>query len=390
MFTRSSSRSLSLVVLTLLTLLSSFVEPTMAQDTSTQAMIDLEKFVSVDGQATWQDADNPPGPDIAMGTEVFFRFLVTNKGGVPLTKLSLTDNAFDVSSCTPPATLAPDAFFECTIGPLAVSEGQQTNTALATGEANGTTVSDTDSASYFGGDRASLDLQKLVSVDGGATWQDANSPPGPRVATDGEVLFKFVITNTGNVPLSNITLTDNALGVSSCTLPASLDPDVSFDCTVGPVEAGDGQHTNSATVGGVFNGESYTDVDKANFFGGEGELPVTIVIEGPVEQINVNVIVIFGFDVEIKPDDPLLAVIKIGDVVHVEGSLDNPLLVGGNIVIVAVNIVVVNVIIFVNPDGHQVWRDEGNCKNPPPPWAPAHGWRRKCENHHGDEDEDDD
>jgi hypothetical protein len=27
---------------------------------------------------------------------------------------------------------------------------------------------------------------------------------------------------------------------------------------------------------------------------------------------------------------------------------------------------------------NQVWRDDNECGNPPPPWAPAHGWRRKC------------
>jgi hypothetical protein len=387
MLTRSSLRSSSIIVLTLVTVLSSLISPAMAQTTGAEAKIDLEKFISVDGQATWQDADNSPGPDVALGSDVYFRFRLTNTGDVPLTNLSLTDNAFDVSSCALPAALTPEAFYECTIGPVPASEGQHTDTALATGEANGTTVSDTDSASYFGGDRPALDLEKLISVDGGATWQDANSPPGPRVKTDGDVLFRFVITNNGNVPLSSISLIDSTLDTSSCALPAALDPGASYECTVGPVEAGDGQHTNTATAGGVFNGETYTDIDKANYFGGEGELPVTIVIEGPVEQINVNVIVIFGFNVEIASDDPLLAVIKVGDVVHVEGSLDHPLALGGNIVIVAVNIVVVNVNIYVNADGQQVWRDEGNCKNPPPPWAPAHGWRRRCENHQGDEDD---
>ena len=29
-----------------------------------------------------------------------------------------------------------------------------------------------------------------------------------------------------------------------------------------------------------------------------------------------------------------------------------------------------------------IWQDDGkNCGNPPPPWAPANGWRRRCENH---------
>ena len=403
MFTRSSIRSSTFIILTLVTLLASSISPAMAQGARatvgfasdarrggvpgptaapalrSEAAIDLEKSVSVDGQTTWQDADNSPGPDVVLGSTVFFRFLVTNSGDVVLNNLSLTDNTLDLSSCTLPPTLAPDAFFECTVGPLAVEEGQHTNTALATGEADGTTVSDTDVANYFGGDRPSLDLEKLISVDNGSTWQDADSPPGPRAETDSNVLFKFVITNNGSVPLSPISLTDTTLDISACVLPETLDPDLSFECVVGPSPAVEGQITNTATAGGEFNGAAYTDTDKANYFGGEGELPVTIVIEGPVEQININIIVIFGFEVEINPDDPLLAVIQVGDMVRIEGLLENPMLLDGQVIVIAVNIILININIYVNTDGQQVWRDEENCKNPPPPWAPANGWRRRCE-----------
>ncbi len=405
MFTRSSYRSLSLLTLILMLSLSSFLEPVAAQSTQTpggagggalrvEGTIDLEKFVSVDGQTTWQDADSPPGPNAALGAEVFFRFLVTNRGTIALTNLSLTDNVFDASSCALPDTLAPDAFFECTIGPFAVGEGQHTDIGLATGEFDGTTVSDTDSASYFGGDQASIDVEKLVSGDGGATWEDADSPIGPRVEVDGDVSFKFVVTNNGNVPLSDISLSDNVIDVSSCTVPPTLEPGASFECVVGPLEAAEGQHTNTGTAAGTFDGVSYTDSDNANYFGGEENLPITIIIEGPVEEINVNVIVIFGFEVEVDPDDVMLTVVRVGDVVRIEGALDQNLTLDGNVVIVAITVVLVNVEVVINPDSHQAWRDEGNCGNPPPPWAPAHGWRRRCEqhqqdgNHQGEADDD--
>jgi hypothetical protein len=46
------------------------------------------------------------------------------------------------------------------------------------------------------------------------------------------------------------------------------------------------------------------------------------------------------------------------------------------IVIVPIIVVIVDVDVYVVDN--QVWRDDNECGSPPPPWAPAHGWRRKC------------
>jgi hypothetical protein len=102
---------------------------------------------------------------------------------------------------------------------------------------------------------------------------------------------------------------------------------------------------------------------------------VIIVINGPVEAINVNIITIYGINIFVSEDDPVLPVIQIGDHIHVEGSHHS----GGDttIIFVAVNIIFIDVDVFIN-DG-QVWRDPGNCQNAPPPWAPANGWRRRCQ-----------
>lgn len=111
------------------------------------------------------------------------------------------------------------------------------------------------------------------------------------------------------------------------------------------------------------------------------ETPVTptlesvIMVEGPVQAINANVITIYGINIGLNPDDPLLSVLLIGDVLRVEANYD---VTTG--LIVAVTVEPVSNEVNVNPDTAEIWRDDGNCNNPPPPWAPANGWRRRCEN----------
>jgi hypothetical protein len=104
-----------------------------------------------------------------------------------------------------------------------------------------------------------------------------------------------------------------------------------------------------------------------------GGLPITIVIEGPVQAININIITIYNINIQLDPNDPNLQLIQIGDIVHIDGNTQE---LNGTIIIVAINIIIINV--DVDPGTGEIWRDNGNCSNPPPPWAPAHGWHRRC------------
>lgn len=107
----------------------------------------------------------------------------------------------------------------------------------------------------------------------------------------------------------------------------------------------------------------------------EATRAVSIVIEGPVENINGNIITIFGNTVEIQPSDPLLNVIQVGDVLRVEGDL----VARGSVqVLIAIRVIYIEIEVDVNPQTNEVWRDDGSCNNPPPDWAPANGWRRRC------------
>lgn len=247
-----------------------------------------------------------------------------------------------------------------------------------------------------------VDIEKFISADG-VTWQDADAIPGPLVTSGTQISFRFVVTNSGNVELTSLTLSDNLFSLSTCTIPATLPSGAFFECIVGPLVAVDGQHSNIATASGAFNGIVVSDTDSANYFSGlatptptptltptptptgtleataeatpdpDDDTDITIVIEGPVQSININIITIYDIDIQLGDDNPVLGIIQIGDILRVEGDTQD---LDGTIIIIAINIIIINV--DINIDTGEFWRDTGTCANPPPPWAPAHGWRRRC------------
>jgi hypothetical protein len=110
------------------------------------------------------------------------------------------------------------------------------------------------------------------------------------------------------------------------------------------------------------------------------ETIIPSVIEGPVQAIDGNVITIYGIEIAIDEDDPLLDVIVVGDVIRVEGDFDGAAIDASNVVVIDAEGAEVE--IFTSDTG-EVWRDDGTCNNPPPDWAPANGWRRRCQGGNG-------
>ena len=181
--------------------------------------ITVKKYVSVDGGTTWDDANLVTGPSLLNnGTAPQFKFVIHNTGNKELTGITLTDTEFDTliaAGCTLPAILTADDNqagtgtdeYECIIT-AEWKAGQHANTATASGIHGGNTYSDTDDAHYFGA-VPTIDVEKLISVDGGLTWDDADEVTGPVILTGTNPLFKFVVTNTGNVELTGTSLSDD-------------------------------------------------------------------------------------------------------------------------------------------------------------------------------------
>ncbi len=108
-----------------------------------------------------------------------------------------------------------------------------------------------------------------------------------------------------------------------------------------------------------------------------GEPNVIFIIEGPVQTIEVNIVTIYGFTVELDVQDQRTNVVQIGDVLRVRGFQRG--IRARSIVIVATTFIFVNVDVIL-VDG-QLWRDYGDCGVVPPPWAEALAinWRNRCE-----------
>src|SRR5262249_45253037 len=117
--------------------------------------IDVEKLVSIDGGATFVDADTSPGPTLS-GIDPVFRFVVTNTGNVTLTNVTLHDDKFDLNGSAAGTdvsigTLAPGATYTIPSLTEPFETGQHTDTATATGTTpKGSSVTDSDAANYFG------------------------------------------------------------------------------------------------------------------------------------------------------------------------------------------------------------------------------------------------
>lgn len=225
--------------------------------------IDVEKDVSPDNGVTWFDADTPPGPNVVFPTNPMFRFTVTNNGSTTLTNVTVTDDVFP-GIIIGPITLTPGASVTSTPIMGTWLPGVNVNTATATGSSNGTPVTDTDPA-FWNGVTASIDVEKEVSPNNGATWFDADTAPGPNVLFPTNPQFRFTVTNNGPNTLSNVTVIDDVFP-GNIIGPITLAPGASASAIViGTWEAG--QHVNIATASGDFDGQVFTDTDPAFWFG---------------------------------------------------------------------------------------------------------------------------
>ena len=173
---------------------------------------------------------------------------MANTGNVTLSSVHVTDPQPGLSAVScPHATLAPAADETCTATYTTtqadVDAGGLTNTGTASGNApNGNAVTDQDSLTVPAVQNPSIGITKTADVG------DFSSPG----ATIG---YDYAVTNTGNVTLTSVGVTDPQAGLSAISCPNStLAPAASETCTAtytttqADVDAG--QVTNTGTAVG--------------------------------------------------------------------------------------------------------------------------------------------
>jgi hypothetical protein len=174
-----------------------------------------------------QDADDPAsGPVLQPGTTVTWTYSVTNPGTVPLTNVVVRD---DNGTADPADDFSPTSMGGDTDGDGLLDPGETwtssatrtvgtldyCNTGTASGDGNGITATATDPACYrvpvatpvpIG-----ISLVKLLNAYqplAFTTIEDANVVR-PQLVVGGEVIFTYVVTNTGGIRLA----VDKATGV---------------------------------------------------------------------------------------------------------------------------------------------------------------------------------
>ena len=184
-----------------------------------------------------------PGPYIPPGGTVTWTYVVTNTGNSQLTDVTLEDDQLGPITC--PAEIEPlDAgeTVTCTATGTAAPD-QYANTAVVTGTTPlGGQVEASDPSHYFGAVPGIL-VEKLTNGD------DADEAPGPLIGVGDPVTWTYVVTNSGNEALTDVTLEDDQLGPVTCPQD-TLAVGAEMTCTATGI-AQIGQYENLATVTAV-------------------------------------------------------------------------------------------------------------------------------------------
>src|SRR5438105_3399965 len=182
-----------------------------------------------------------PGLYVPAGSVVTWDYILTNSGNDPLSAVVVSDDKVGAITC-PATTLDVGLSMTCTAKGTAIV-GQYTNVGTATAQdAFGTVVTATNSENYFG-------ALPGIAITKTTNGTDNNAAPGPTIAAGATVTWNYLLTNTGNVTLSNVAVTDDKAGAVTCA-SKTLAAGASMTCTkAGTAVAG--QYTNIGTVTGV-------------------------------------------------------------------------------------------------------------------------------------------
>ncbi len=188
---------------------------------------------------------------IPAGSMADFTITVTNMGNITLNNVVVTDPASPGCDNTI-GTLTPGQMFTYNCSSAAVAAGF-TNTAEVVGEPEDGSMNVTDS------DPSEVEIiaDPAISIVKSAVDGTDNQ----LVASGGTATFNIVVTNTGNVALNNVTVTDPLSPSCDMVIGAlAVGADFTYTCSISNVTA---DFTNVANVVGtpVGGGPNVTDTD---------------------------------------------------------------------------------------------------------------------------------
>ena len=165
------------------------------------------------------------------GNQIIYNFTITNTGNVTINNLSITDTMLSANVLVVnPSTLVPgqstnlQVSYNLTLADL--NNGSVTNTATVNGVTNNNTpVSDVSGTSGTNNEPTLINLTQNPEINLVKTsrFNDENNNGFAEVGET--ITYTFVATNTGDVTLNNVTLSDDLLQITNLNFtPNTLNP----------------------------------------------------------------------------------------------------------------------------------------------------------------------
>ncbi len=201
------------------------------------------------------------------GQTLNYNYLVTNTGTTTISSIAVSDNVIASVSC-PDTSLAPGDSETCTgsytTTQTDVDTGSVTNTATASG---------TDPYNNPVNSNPSMATVPATSSPSISIDKTTNGSDGLNIPVGAAVSWAYQVTNSGNVTLTDVTVTDNQVaasaincGGSSNVIP-SLAPGATVTCTAtGTAVAGTYTNTGTAT-GTTPSSRSVQASDDSSYYG---------------------------------------------------------------------------------------------------------------------------
>ena len=235
-------------------------QPTFATDSVTDPIAFPDVALT---KTLLSNADEDGSGDVSVDDTLTYEFVATNTGATDLTDVTISDPLAGLSalSCTPaqPAALAVGEALTCTatytVTQADVNAGQIDNTATVDAlDPGGNPLSETDDET--------VPINRIAAV----TIVKSLQTPLGGVGVGDSLDYDFLVTNTGNVDLDDVAVTDPLVGGPVTCPQTTLAPAESMTCsasyTVTQVDVDAGQVANTATVDADDpDGSPVTDTD---------------------------------------------------------------------------------------------------------------------------------
>lgn len=184
----------------------------------------------------------------AIGDAIDYRFLVTNTGNVTWPGPPAIADAITGGATCPAGPVAPGAAITCeaslTISQSELDDEEVVNSATAEITVGGVLASATDSVTVPAIVRTGLTIEKRLQA----------GSPNPFDTVGQTLIYEYVVTNTGNVSVDNIAVTDDKVAVS-CAPTVIAPTDAPLVCTsaaytIEQADLNSGEVVNTASVAG--------------------------------------------------------------------------------------------------------------------------------------------